>query len=142
MSGSSGSGKNTYIKNNYTNCKVVSADDFFETSIGYVFNHNLLGKAHAQCFRNFISFLLENTPLIIVNNTNTSVIEIAPYVAAANAFEATIELITLIKDPAICAARNVHNVPLSTINRMEQSIKNRTLPKHWNFTSIKTITQD
>jgi len=142
MSGASGSGKNTYIEKHYNSASIVSADDFFYVNGEYKFDHNMLGLAHAQCFRNFIYFLLNNHNLIVVNNTNTSVIELAPYVAAANAFNATFELITLMKDPALCANRNVHGVSFNTIESMVNRIKNRHIPKHWNFTSITEITTD
>lgn len=108
----------------------------------YLFNHNKLSEAHGECFLKFINLLLNKNELILVNNTNTSVVEIAPYVAAANAFKASVELITLIKDPVLCAERNVHGVPLKSIQNMVLKIKNRHIPKNWNFTSITEITTD
>lgn len=145
MSGTSGSGKNTYIKKHYPNAQVVSADDYFEVDGRYTFNHSKLGKAHAECLKKYIK-LLSVPPsygdIVVVNNTNTSALEIAPYVSIAAAFEVTVELITLLKDPKICAERNVHNVPLASVEKMAAAIKNRQLPKMWKFTSIKEITND
>lgn len=142
MSGTSGSGKNTYIQKHYPTAAVVSADDFFEKSGVYVFDYNKLSEAHGECFLIFLTLLFNKNELIVVNNTNTSVIEMAPYVAAANAFKASLELITLIKDPVLCAERNVHGVPLKSIQNMLFKIKSRTIPKNWNFTSITEITTD
>lgn len=53
MSGISGSGKNTYIKNRFGssgNVVVCSADDFFETATGYQFDMSKLSDAHSSMF--------------------------------------------------------------------------------------------
>lgn len=147
MSGISGAGKNTYIANNYPDALVVSADNFFEHHGKYIFDPSKLSKAHGICLKEFIRFCEkrwadeDNDPVtIIVNNTNTTALEIAPYYAIASAYAASrIDLVTLRVDPAIAAARNSHGVPLKSCQAMDNRIKSRVLPSHWVFTNVVNI---
>ncbi len=136
LSGVSGSGKSTYAKEHMLPGEyVVSADDFFTDPVTgeYKFDPALLGEAHAQCFRKFISALERSTANIWASNTNTTVPEIAPYHLASRAFGANFLLKTLYAEKGqleACAERCVHSVPLATIQRQWENIEARI----YNFT--------
>lgn len=130
MSGVPGSGKSTYSKK--LGGVVCSADHYFEKNGSYEFNPRKLGEAHGECLAKFTRALLAGEEVIVVDNTNTSALELAPYVALAQAFGASCEIVTVTCDPEIAHARNVHGVPLSGIQRMAAAIASRELPPFWN----------
>lgn len=135
LSGVPGCGKSTYIKNNFdkNEIHVVSADHFFEVNGEYKFDYKQLGEAHAACLREYVATLMDKSVgYLIVDNTNTSAIEMAPYVSLATAYGHTCEIVTLYCDPEIAAARNVHGVPLESIKRMSEAIDQRVIPRFWN----------
>ena len=149
MSGVSGSGKSTYIERILPkgNFKIVSADYYFTNLDGiYTFNPAELSKAHAACFRNFIAALESLVPLVIVDNTNTTSEEIAPYMLGAAAFNYEAEIITLgVRKTSNdvfdifykqCAERNTHEVSITTIRAQQARITNRRLPPWWKETVI------
>lgn len=89
LSGISGSGKSTYAKKlvgdsfgqeECTGVVVCSADHFFMQTGEYKFDASMLSLAHGECFKDFIEEVQRGTSLVLVDNTNTSVAEIAPYV--------------------------------------------------------------
>lgn len=152
LSGISGAGKSYYVSKQSPDTRVVSADDYF-----YDMNHALpgmrkvykfepskLGLAHAECFKHFIDDCQYGARDIIVDNTNTSLIEIAPYVLGARAFGYDIEIITwqfkpgemreFVKSLEACAKRNAHGVGLRSIQAQHARIhemRERGYPVHW-----------
>lgn len=128
LRGISGSGKSTYAKENYPEDSIVSADDFFMVDGEYRFDPEDLSLAHASCFSDAIT-RLETCRDVVIDNTNTSVWEISPYVLLAQAYEAQIEIIRVDCDPAVAAARNTHGVPLSTVFAMAARME--TLLPFW-----------
>lgn len=156
LSGISGSGKSTYVEKlrqeaekTGTKVMVVSADHFFEKGGEYKFDHTKLGEAHAACLRSFLSELDAGRimpKILIVDNTNTTDLEMAPYYAIAKAFSAEVELVTLLCNPKVAAARNKHGVPLASCEAMDRRIrnnmpdgKNRRVPPFWHLTSNTVI---
>lgn len=167
MSGSSGSGKDTYIKQRFPHAfkklsapmideliddgaslqLVCSADHYFEKSGSYKFDASKLNEAHSECLRDYIDYVQygfenQNDSIVIVNNTNTTVEEIAPYYSIAKAYGATVELVTLVINPEKAAARNVHNVPLASCQAMHKRINARKLPPFWKFSAEAVIPTD
>jgi predicted kinase len=143
MSGISGAGKDTYIKERFAqnaSTIICSADTFFEKDEGYVFNPSLLPQAHAACVRKFIMncelayhrYGNEDRTLI-VNNTNLSSEELAPYVAIASAYEHPIELVTVHCQPHIAAARSLHVNAIQVLKNMHDRLMARKLPPFWNL---------
>lgn len=85
-------------------CQVVrvSADEFFYNEDGeYHFDPSKLPQAHGECFRKAISWAVGSTVLptrsrvIIVDNTNISAWEIAPYMALAQAYAIPAYILTV-----------------------------------------------
>ena len=160
LSGVSGSGKSTLAKNiravthqaatHPAFSVTVSADDFFMKDGKYLFDPSKLGEAHASCFRSFIEAMREihtyqrrdggmmdrRNDLIIVDNTNTTVEEIAPYVLGASAFGYECEIITIMlatdDDLQKCVVRNTHKIPASVIISQQSRLLKRKLPPWWN----------
>lgn len=119
---------------------VVSADDFFELGGGtYAFDVTKLGQAHGQCFRRFLAAINERVSTIIVDNTNTSVAEIAPYVLGGEAHGYGVEIIRVLCDPEVAAARNTHGVPPAAVVAMAGRIASCQLPPWWTVTEIPAV---
>jgi predicted kinase len=139
LAGVPGSGKSTYVNNlGLTRESVVSADNYFVGSDGeYRFDPTKLGAAHGDCLRGFVAALHQGMATVVVDNTNTTVIEMAPYVALAAAYGYAVEIVRFACDPAVAAARNVHGVPERACRAMAERLE-RTfqegLPPFWNVT--------
>ena len=137
MSGISGAGKDTYIKQRFHEQEpiVCSADHYFNKAEGYVFNPSLLPQAHAACLKKFIehAMTVRDPGYLIVNNTNLSSEELAPYVAIAQAYEHPIELVTVHCQPHIAAARSLHVNAPQILRNMHDRLMARKLPPFWNL---------
>lgn len=144
MSGVSGSGKTVYAEKLIRGqglSAIISTDDYFTDDKGYHFDPAKLGKAHADCFARFILVLqLGEAKLVVVDNTNTTVEEISPYMLGASAFQYEAELITILPrssaDIVKAQQRNVHSVPLGGITAQSARLFQRRLPKHWKSSTI------
>lgn len=141
LSGLSGSGKSTYIKHCCGGAAVVSADSYFINRVtgSYDFDPSKLSLAHGECFRSFIRAMQDKVAHVVVDNTNTTNEEIAPYVLGATAFGYDSEVVTLVRPSDMseedyinaCAKRNAHNVPLQGIRAQAERIKARRLLPWW-----------
>lgn len=121
MQGPSGSGKSTWAEAwaRRTGAVIVSADHYFETRDGYRYDPKQLGTAHNACFCQFLSAVREKMR-VVVDNTNTDAIDVAPYVAVARAYKAECVVVRMpvsLADAPVLAARNMHGVPEGTIRR-------------------------
>jgi predicted kinase len=141
MRGTSGSGKSTYARN-FSNVTILSSDDYWTRNGGdYKENFNVekLGAAHAWNLRRFIDLLVHIKDItnidstIVIDNTNTTIAELAPYYAVAQAFQVPVEIITLMVDPKIALARNVHGVPLKAHSAQYSRLVDNTplIPRWW-----------
>ncbi len=123
MRGISGSGKTTYLKKNFPEFTVVSADKFFEREDGsWRYDETQINQAHAFCVRQFTELVVKRAPLIAVDNTNLRIAELAVYtqLAAAHGFDTFV--FTLLINPAMAAARSVHAVPVGKVHLMANSM--------------------
>ena len=133
LCGVSGAGKSTRTQREYPEAFVYSADLFFMKDGEYKFDPKNLSEAHGTCLREFVDGLKDKQSLIVVDNTNTSVAEIAPYAALALAYGYELEIEILKVDAEVAAARNQHGVPKATIVKMAERINNlkNELPSWW-----------
>lgn len=131
LRGPSGCGKSTYRRNMLDTERIVfcSSDTYFTTEEhGYVFDPAKLGEAHGHCLREFIWEVSgvggSSPPVVVVDNTNTTIVEIAPYVAIAEAYgyEVEIHCLPYHKIEKDLAARNKHGVPEATIRKQIQRL--------------------
>jgi predicted kinase len=134
-----------YIKSNESKADWVKRTQIFICDCtGYHFDPTKLGEAHGACLRRFIdncrglfhaggaSF---NT--IVVDNTNLSIAEMAPYVAVAQAYDIPVEIVTVVCDPAVAAKRNTHGVPEERVLKMAAALTEGTkaMPPWWRHTA-------
>lgn len=126
-----------------------SSDSYHMHNGVYRYEPSRLSTSHNLCLRAFTEAItaaslkrggglngehaLYGDELLIVDNTNTTIAEIAPYAALACAFNHELHIGTLLADPAIAHARNVHEVPITNVVKqclqLEQSIL--AWPKWW-----------
>lgn len=118
MQGISGSGKSTWIQNSLPEALVVSADHFFMVPEGYVFDPAKLPLAHADCLRKFavcVQDSMGDPRPIVVDNTNTSIAEMAPYCALALAYGHQLKVVSVLCNPFQAAKRTAHGTPLKAV---------------------------
>lgn len=127
--GISGSGKSTYAKTHFPDFIICSADDFFMVKNKYKFDPKKLPNAHACCLLKCIDNILQGNK-VVVDNTNTRLIELAPYVAIGNAYKYKVEIIRIECDWEVAAKRGIHKVPKETVLRMYNSMET-SLPPYW-----------
>lgn len=150
MRGVSGSGKSTYAYRNWPNGVVLSSDDFWTSQFKkgtYEENFDVtrLGEAHAWNLMRFIKCIelsIESRKrfTVVIDNTNTTPIEIAPYYAVAQAFKVKkIEIVSLDVLPAKAFERNLHGVPAAAhAGQTERFYANLdSLPKYWNHRIVR-----
>lgn len=119
LRGVSGSGKSTYTAKNFSTATVCSADLFFLKDGVYQFDATKLGNAHSWCFRQFEAALQRGDDSVVVDNTNTKLWEFKNYVQAAAKYGYEVKVVRLTVDVAVAAARNLHGVPVETVQRMQ-----------------------
>jgi len=109
---------------------IVSADNFHINEDGeYNWDPAKIGEAHAQCFRLFNEALERGDDLIVVDNTNTQLYELSPYICVATLFDAEVEIIHTICPLDTARARGIHEVPFKNIKEMWE--RTEDLPKHF-----------
>jgi predicted kinase len=140
MQAVSGGGKDTFIKKFLQGYRIYSSDNFFTDEDGvYHFDINKLGEAHAQCLRQFSAAVQGGNDMkLVVNNTNTTVLEVGKYAELAIAWGHAVEVITLDIPWEIAAARNVHGTPREIVQGMAARIKDshKQFPRWWRHTII------
>jgi len=143
MCGISGAGKSTYILNNFPTATVVSADSFFTDKAGnYCFDPTKIGEAHAECLRDFVGMVscgYHFQDCLVVDNTNCTVAEIAPYAALAQAYNWDLEIIILECDPGVAYYRNGHGAPFHVCEEQAEQLATLadSLPPWWPVTRVK-----
>jgi len=143
LQGIPGSGKSHYAASLITklsldhdktlSAAIVSADNFF-VRLGngtYKFDPTKLSDAHGECFREFMSAVTSGVNLVVVDNTNTTTMEISPYMLCATAYGYEAEVHTVCCEIALAAARNTHGVSLEGIKAMAERIADCKLPPWW-----------
>lgn len=155
LRGVSGAGKSTLAQFIYNALEgvphIVSADTYFMQEGVYRFDPAKLSDAHAACLREFtrevqsypswnvrdlVTAVDPSGPshqVVIVDNTNTTVAEAAPYMALAAAYGWTPMLVDIEADPRKAAARNVHGVSAETVDAQFMRLTHAAaaLPPYW-----------
>lgn len=147
LSGPSGAGKSVtarrLVAESQVPAVIVSADDLFRTGPdgAYVFEPELLGEAHDECFRSFLRHLvtLPDAGLIIVDNTNTTAADMAPYMRAASAFGWSARVLRIVIDPKVAAARNGGRAPAKVVEGQARNMDYQNLPAYWNVETVQAV---
>lgn len=143
LAGASGSGKSTLARGRACQAGaslIFSADAYFVGEDGvYRFDPARLPEAHGLCLRCFVGAVQTAAPLVIVDNTNTTVAEVAPYAAVARAFGYDVEIVILHIDPEVAFRRGLHGVPLATIKAQAKRLSTlrASLPPRWPVREIE-----
>lgn len=132
-----GSGKSTWARENFPKSNIVSADDFFTHGDEYKFDPKKIPQAHQSCFRKFIRMIDRGVSPIIVDNTNTQLWEMSPYILAGESFGYTVKIFEFHVPVKLSSVMNVHGVPESTIKRMKSGWQ-EALP-WWDTTKIRDL---
>lgn len=138
LSGIPGSGKSTLAQSLRVTPDVVvcSADDLFVENGVYRFDLAKLGHAHRACWRKFQRALQDGLELVVVDNTNLSAAEIAPYVLPAEAWGYQVEIVRVHCDPAVAFARQTHGVPAEGFARMVEAFNKRDVMPWWSVEDV------
>jgi predicted kinase len=107
----------------------------------YSFDANRLSECHDKCLKNYVETLQREAELcsnayLIVDNTNTRLWEMIPYVALARSYRAVVEVVTLVCDPAVAWKRNQHGTPADVVYKQHLHLQEGTLqiPSSWHHT--------
>lgn len=125
MRGVPGSGKSSYVKEEFPDAAICSADRFMIDDDGnYKFDRNMIQTCHKLCRQEAEDAMADDVPLVVIDNTNIRVWEFRPYLDLAEKFGYEVEIIR-IQEPTeeVCAARNLHGVPIETIRRMRENFE-------------------
>jgi tRNA uridine 5-carbamoylmethylation protein Kti12 len=146
LSGASGSGKSVLARRLAAEHKaagvevvIVSADDFFRDPEGaYKHDASKLGEAHDECFRNFLKAIVTLPEgLVIVDNTNTVAVDMAPYMRAASAFAWTAKVVRILVDPKVAAARNGGRAPAKIVEEQATNMTYQRFPAWWYVETVQ-----
>ncbi len=81
----------------------------------------------------FVGAVADPRNTVVVDNTSTTAVEVAPYASLALAYGHELRVVTLKVDPEVAHERNVHGVPLEGIRAMARRLEESTgqLPPWW-----------
>jgi predicted kinase len=140
MQGVSGSGKSTLARKlraamghfGLGRCEIVSADDLFFASGSYRYEPSKIGEAHDECFRAFLRHLAsDDVKLVIVDNTNTLAVDIAPYMRASSALGWDCRVVCVECDVKTAGGRNEGRAPSAVIEMQERNLEHTRYPAYW-----------
>lgn len=115
--------------------RVVSTDYFWGEE--YEFDPNRIEEAHIWCFKKFLMEIEEMmTSLVVVDNTNLSAMEIAPYYLAAQAFSYEPVVQRILCPPHIAWERQSHGVPQARFQAMVDQFNKRDVAPWWRVEEI------
>ena len=128
-----GSGKSTAVRNHFKNIllsartplPVCSADMFFGAN--YKWSKELTGDAHKWCQLECKRMMLDDYPVVYIDNTNIKRADYQVYVDLAERFKYNVKLLEphteWHSDVEECFKRNTHNVPKDVIQRMNDQFE-------------------
>ena len=134
MRGIPGSRKSTWVKENLPKAVVVSADSYFMVDGRYQYDASKIAQAHAHCLRGF-AMMVAGPPQslphdLVVDNTNITVAELAPYVALGKAWGHEVRIVQM-KCLSAEMQPNDHGVPFYIVQSMSTALATEKLPSWW-----------
>jgi len=140
LRGLPGSGKSTWIAKNTPEAEICSSDHFMMEDGVYKFDRNKLPKSHAQCLQKYVELVRSSRKRIVVDNTNISIYEIAPYYQVASAYNHRVRIVTLKVSVETSIQRNIHRVDEDVIVAMHRNleIEKAKFPSWWIHEEVDT----
>lgn len=157
MVGLPGSGKSTIankVQGDHPTAHVFSADKYMVDADGnYEFRIERLGRCHANCLNDFTMTMMaesekaacgEIDSVLVVDNTNLTNIERAPYVSLGLAFGYDVEVCFVDSGLSLEALskRNVHGVGMHNLRNMYNNLERELWPPWKHSPNIKSCTID
>lgn len=147
LRGPSGSGKSTIASHlqDVHDAPYHEADHYFNRSWflngqmdEYLFDASKLGDAHAWCRMGVKKRMFEQVPVVIVSNTSMTTWEMKPYLELAAEYGYEIEIIRTPGpwDADVLNARNIHGVPLATLEKQIRKYQPHADEVEWTDMSI------
>lgn len=125
LRGLPGSGKSTLaneIAKLRDDCVIFNADAYHYVGQEYRYNPDRAGWAHSQCLRSFIEDAMAGQATLIVDNTNTSAMQMLPYIRVAEAFGYSVWIVEIKSSILQSIKYNIHRVPEEAICRMAMGL--------------------
>jgi tRNA uridine 5-carbamoylmethylation protein Kti12 len=98
---------------------IHSTDEYFMKDGEYKFNPSKLGVYHNANYKAFRKSLLDEIPIVICDNTNTTRKEWGSYAREAEQQDYIVAHVTMPHPkPEVAAKRNSHGVPIDVIEKM------------------------
>jgi GTPase SAR1 family protein len=103
---------------------IFSADNYFMVDGEYKFEASQLSMAHQDCLKKYTETIRksDDADVLMVDNTNCSVAECAPYMALAGAYQHRLSVVTLVALPVDAFRRNKHKVPFDSTCRQSLTL--------------------
>lgn len=136
MRGGPGSGKSTMARalvRKMIGGRIFSSDDTFinlDTGL-YEFNPDLLAKAHGACLKQAADTMAYGRGSFVVDNTNASHMEMAPYLALCNAYGYECEVVRVMCDPGVAWERQTHGVLRAKFDEIHNKVVVNNVPSFW-----------
>jgi len=130
MRGIPGSGKSTFVQKLqriFPDLVICSSDLFFELQGSYQFNRTQLGAAHDFCHQAFRTAIVNGANHIVVDNTSIRSRDYRDYITIGSEAGYRVQVVDMLvggyKNVLECHRRNVHQVPLETLVRMNKHMQ-------------------
>ena len=130
MRGVQGSGKSTWVSKLPESFVRLSADNYYMNNGKYEFDPSKIGTAHNWCLDLFLRAVRDFD--VVVDNTNIEIWEFAPYYRVAEAVGRPVQIVEMVCDPEIAAARNIHGVSRRVVIKKHKRLMKIELPNWWN----------
>lgn len=136
MRGLPGSGKSYWVIQNSHDAYIICADFLRYIDGVYTYNPKTDHLIHDKVFFDYTDLVIKGTERIFVDNTNTTLNQIAPFYRVGEIYNYQIKIIQMITPLHICIQRNTHKVPHKTMLKMAIELQTEKLLPHYDITLV------